>query len=88
MQKYWQTFNFLVKTKNVPNGLKCKINDIFFSNKGFPKGGDGGSATWEKFPNNPVIFFESFPESKWGWTQNVGLVMGWFRDFCPMVILI
>ena len=52
--------DFLVKTKNVPEGQKCKINDNFFPNKGFPKGGDGGggSATWEKFPNNTVIFFE------------------------------
>jgi len=30
----------LVKTKNVPKGLKCKTI-IFFLNKGFPKGGDG-----------------------------------------------
>ena len=38
-----KNFNFLVKTKNVPKGLKCKINDnIFFLNNGFPKGGDGG----------------------------------------------
>ena len=25
----------------------------------FPKGGGGGSDVWEKFPNNPVIFFLS-----------------------------
>ena len=51
-----------MKTKNVPKGLKCKINENFFSsNKGFPKGGGGGvgSATWEKFPNNTVMFFLS-----------------------------
>ena len=38
---------------------------MFFSNKGFPKGGDGGggSAIWEKFPNNTVIFFW---ERTWG----------------------
>ena len=40
-KKYWQNFNFLVKTKNVPKGLKCKINYIFFLNKGFLKGGGG-----------------------------------------------
>ena len=36
-----------------------------FSNKAFPKGGDGGggSAIWEKFPNNPVIFFDSVPNA-------------------------
>ena len=32
--------NFLVKTKNVPKGLKYKINTKKF-NKGFPKGGVG-----------------------------------------------
>ena len=32
-------------------------------NKGFPKGGGGGSAIWEKFPNNTVIFFEWVPNS-------------------------
>ena len=31
-------------------------SDFFWEFKGFPKGGGGGSAIWEKFPNNPVIF--------------------------------
>ena len=47
-----------MKTKNVPKGLKCKINDNFFSNKG------GGSTTWEKFPNNTAFFFECLPYAK------------------------
>ena len=34
-------FNFLVKTKNVPKGIKCKINTKFFFDKGFPKRGGG-----------------------------------------------
>ena len=29
-------------------------------NEAFPKGGVGGSDVWEKFPNNPVLFFEGF----------------------------
>ena len=53
-----------MKTKNVPKGLKCKINDNFFLRiRGSQKGGWGGvgSATWEKFPNNTVIFFDCVP---------------------------
>ena len=35
---------------------------LFFWDEGFPKGGDGGgSDVWEKFPNNPVFFFEGVP---------------------------
>ena len=33
-----QKVNIFVKTKNVPNVLKCKINHNFFSTKGFQKG--------------------------------------------------
>ena len=53
MKKYWQIFNFLLKTKNFPEVLKCKINHYFFfsSHKHeFPKLGEGGSPTWEFFP--------------------------------------
>ena len=52
-----------MKTKNVPKGIKCKINTNFFLDKGFPKGGrGGGSDVWENFPNNFVFFFESVPK--------------------------
>ena len=30
---------------------------FFFWKQGFPKGGEGGSDTWELFPKNPVFFF-------------------------------
>ena len=30
----------------------------FHLNDGFPKWGGWGSDVWEKFPNNPVFFFE------------------------------
>ena len=53
-----------MKTKNVPKGIKCKINTKIFLDKGFPKGGGGGgggAGGWEKFPNNVVFFFESVP---------------------------
>ena len=56
--------NIFVKTKNVPNVLKCKINlNFFFTNMGFPNGGEGGegSPTWEKFPHFPVFFFGERP---------------------------
>ena len=50
-----------MKIKNVPKGLKCKINTNFlFWIRGSQKG--GGSDVWEKFPNNVVFFFfESVP---------------------------
>ena len=45
----------IVKTKNVPKGLKCKLNLIyFFGNMGSQKGGE--SDIWGKFPKNPVVF--------------------------------
>ena len=63
-----------MKTKNDPYGLKCKINPkIFFSTKGFPKGGvggEGGSAIWEKFPKNTVFLPES-PPNLCIWYQNI-----------------
>ena len=34
-----QKMIFFVKNKNASQDLKCKINDNFFLNKGFPKGG-------------------------------------------------
>ena len=54
-----QKVNIFVKTKNVPNVLKCKINLFFFTNMGFPNGGEGGGGPppWEKFPHFPVFFF-------------------------------
>ena len=56
--------NIFVKTKNVPNVLKCKINLIFFSQTwGFQTGGrGGGSPTWEKFPHFPVFLGGSVPK--------------------------
>ena len=48
---------FLVKTKNVPEGSKMINKPNFFYNWGFPNwGGGGGSTTWEFFPHNPVFF--------------------------------
>ena len=60
MSKYWQNFNFLVKTKNVPKGLKCKINTKKILDKGFPKGG-GGGPTFGKNSQIISFFFESVP---------------------------
>ena len=54
-----QKVNILMKTKNDPKGLKCKINHTFFLETGVPKrggGGGGGARPWEKFPKNPVFF--------------------------------
>ena len=49
-----------MKTKNVPYGLKCKINTNFFCKQDFPKGGGGGGpAIWEKFPKNVDFFLTS-----------------------------
>ena len=42
--------------------LKYKINPTFLEFKGFPKK-KGGAVIWEKFPNNPVIFFDAVPYS-------------------------
>ena len=52
-----QKVNIFIKTKNVPKVLKCKMNHklFFFTNMGFPNGGEG-SPTWEKFPHFPVFF--------------------------------
>ena len=36
------------------------------------KGGVKGSAAWEKFPNNPIFFSESVPNSK----NRIGLLKG------------
>ena len=42
-QNSCQKVNILMKTKNAPKDLKCKINHFFFFWKqGFPKGGRGG----------------------------------------------
>ena len=48
--KILANFNFLVKTKNVPKGLKCKMNIR-----------GGGAAIWEKFPNNTLNFLNATP---------------------------
>ena len=41
-QNSYQKVNILMKTKNAPKDLKCKINHTFFFWKqGFPKGGEG-----------------------------------------------
>ena len=58
-QNSCQKVNILMKTKNAPQDLKCKINHtFFFGNRGSQKGGrGGGSDTWEIFPKNPVFSF-------------------------------
>ena len=35
--------------------MQNKLYFFFFLKQGFPKGGEGGSNTWEKFPKNPVF---------------------------------
>ena len=53
-QNSYQKVNILMKTKNAPKDLKCKINHTFFFWKqGVPKG--GGAGIWEKFTKNPVF---------------------------------
>ena len=47
---------FLVKTKNVPYGLKCKIF-FFFQLRGFQKGGEGGVRHLVKIPKKIPFFF-------------------------------
>ena len=61
-QKSVKISTFFVKTKNVPYGLKCKINTKnFFWIRGSQKGGvGGGSDVWEKFPNNIVFFLRAY----------------------------
>ena len=49
-----------MKTKNVSEGLKCKINPIF-GTRGSQKGVGGRVCHLEKFPNNPVNIFEGVP---------------------------
>ena len=45
---YHQIFSVFLKTKNVPSGPKCKLNQSFLlPNRGFPKWGVGGVG---KFP--------------------------------------
>ena len=46
---------FLVKTKNVPYGLKCKINPKKFSTKGFPKGGVGAGVSITHFISRTLL---------------------------------
>ena len=51
-QNSYEKVNILMKTKNAPNDLKCKINHTFFLETGVPKrggGGGGGAPPWEKF---------------------------------------
>ena len=56
MKKYWQNFNFLVKPKNVPKGLKCKINTrIFVWIRGSQKGGWGGLGGLPFGKNSQII---------------------------------
>ena len=57
-QNSYQKVNILMKTKNAPKDLKCKINDTFFFETGVPKRGEGGGGArnWGKFPKNPVFF--------------------------------
>ena len=50
--------NIFVKTKNVPNVLKCKINHNFFFSQTWGSQTRGrGSPTWEKFQHFPVFFW-------------------------------
>ena len=64
-QNSYQKVKILMKTKNAPKDLKCKINKTFFLETGVPKrgGGGGGSDTWEKFPKNPGFFLGSVLKS-------------------------
>ena len=50
-QNGYQKVNILMKTKNAPKDLKCKINHtFFFGNRGSPKGGGGGVRHLGKIP--------------------------------------
>ena len=57
--------NIFVKTKNVPNVLKCKINHNFFSQTwGSQTGGRGGGAPdLGKIPTFSRFFFGNVPKS-------------------------
>ena len=55
----------MLKTKNVPKVLKCKINTkIFFWIRGSQKGGGGGDPTFGKNSRIISFFFESVPNDK------------------------
>ena len=54
----------MVKIKNVPKSLKCKINTTIFLDTGFPKGGGGGGGAGRFGKNSQkksFFFFESVP---------------------------
>ena len=58
-QNGYQKVNILMKTKNAPKDLKCKINHTFFFWKqGFPKGGEGGGGP---------TFGKNSPNFPFGW---------------------
>ena len=57
-----------VKTKNVPNVLKCKINlNFFFTNMGFPNGGRGrvGPPLGKNSHIFPFFYLGSVPYCGW-----------------------
>ena len=50
-----------MKTKNVPYGIKCKVNPNFQLRRSQKGWVSGGFAIWEKFPNN-TVFLELTPK--------------------------
>ena len=54
-----------MKTKNVPEVLKWKINPTFFVVDKPNWGGGRGFDVWEVFPHNPVFLSESDPYDSW-----------------------
>ena len=61
-QNSCQKVNILMKTKNAPKGLKCKINHTFFLETGVPKRGEGGGPTFGKSSQKiPFLFFGGVP---------------------------
>ena len=57
-QNSYQKVNILMKTKNAPKDLKCKINHtFFFGNRGFQKGGRWGRGPTLGKNSQKITFF-------------------------------
>ena len=78
-QNSYQKVNILMKTKNAPKDLKCKINHTFFLETGVPKRVGGGVRHLGNIPKKSRFFL--------GWRPLSFICISWPFSFVPCYML-